>query len=248
MKQRKYVWLSTGIVLVLWGIFALIADNQLKMPTPWSTFKSLIVIMSEEGFLVMVWATFRRAMVGFLLAFSSALALGIVSGVSAPVYYLMRPIVLAQRSIPTMAVILVAIIWLGREGAPLLVCVLIVFPIIYSAVVTSIRDVDKKLLEMVEVYGLSRGQKLKHLYLPSIRSSLLGVSAAAISLNLKITIAAEVLGQPGKGIGTGFQLEKVSLNTAGIFAWAIVAIVLGALLEYLVSPAFLGLFFKRLKH
>lgn len=234
--------ISTLSVILIWWIAAILTDNSIKIPTPTEVLKALGEILSDPNFLNQVLNTLRRAVLGFLVAFFFGVVLGIGAGILAPLYHFLRPVVVAQRSVPTMAVILLAIIWLGRELAPILVSVLVIFPIIYSAVVNGIREVDGKLLEMAQVYHLSKRRKLMYLYLPSIRSALYAVAAAAISLNLKVIIAAEVLSQPGMGMGTGFQIEKAALNTAGVIAWAVIAIFLGAFLEYLVSPGFLRKF------
>ena len=241
MKNRRYVLISTVVVILLWWIAASIVKDSVTLPSPQETVLALLEIMASKTFLLQVFGTLRRAMFGFAIAFGAGLVLGVGAGISTPLFYLLKPIVLTQRSVPTMAVILLAIIWFGRELAPILVCVLVIFPIIYSAVVNGIRNIDQQLLEMATVYHISKRRRLVHLYLPSIRSALFAVAAAAVSLNLKITIAAEVLSQPGLGIGTGFQIEKSVVNTAGVIAWAIVAIVLGALLEFLVSPKFVGM-------
>lgn len=247
MKNRRYVLISTGVVILLWWLASSIVKSSVKLPSPQETVLALLKIMSSKTFIWQVFATLQRAITGFAIAFVAGLVLGIGAGISTPLFYLLKPIVLAQRSVPTMAVILLALIWLNRELAPILVCVLVIFPIIYSAVVNGIRGIDEKLLEMASVYHLSRKRRLFHLYLPSIRSALFSVAAAAISLNLKITIAAEVLSQPGLGIGTGFQIEKSVVNTAGVIAWAVIAIMLGALLEFLVSPRFLKIFRSLMK-
>ncbi len=241
MKSRHYTLLSITILVILWWIGAVLADNPIKFPTPIETLIAFSDIVTSKTFFLQVLSTLRRAMIGFVIAFAGGVCLGIVSGVSNQAYYLLRPLILAQRSVPTMAVILLALIWLGRDIAPILVGIILIFPIIYSAVVDGIRHVDVQLLEMVKVYHISKKKRLYHLYLPSIRSSLFAVASAAISLNLKVTIAAEVLSQPGQGIGTGFQMEKIALNTAGLLAWAVIAIALGALLEFLVSPRFFNL-------
>lgn len=242
LKNRRYVLISTVIVVLLWWVAARIVNSPVKLPSPQETVLALFEILTSKMFFFQVLGTLRRAIIGFLIAFGAGLVLGIGAGISTPLFYLLKPIVLAQRSVPTMAVILLAMIWLSRELAPILVCVLVIFPIIYSAVVNGIRNIDRQLLEMAQVYHLSRKRRLIHLYLPSISSALFAVAAAAVSLNLKITIAAEVLSQPGLGIGTGFIIEKSVVNTAGVIAWAIVAIVLGALLEFLVSPQFIHMF------
>lgn len=217
---------------------ALIVDNSVKIPSPVETLKALLVIIRHPKFLLQVFNTLERTLIGFTIAFISGLALGIVSGLVQPVYYLLRPLILAQRSVPTMAVILLALIWLNRELAPILVGVIVIFPIIYSAVVTGIKNIDRRLLEMAQVYHLSRKKRLRHLYLPSITASLRAVAAAAISLNLKLSIAAEVLSQSGNAIGTEMHFEKMVINTAAVIAWAFIAIILGWLLETLVSLRF----------
>lgn len=231
--------LSIVIILILWKVISFIVNRSIKIPSPEETFKALITIITGKYFLLQMVASLRRILIGFLVSFVMGLVLGVLSGLFDPIYYLLKPIILTQRAIPTMAVILLSLLWLNREMAPILVGVLVIFPIIYSAVVNGIRQIDKKLLEMCQVYQIKCKRRLLHLYLPSIQSALLSVSAAAVSLNVKIIIAAEVLSQPKYSIGTGFQMEKMAFNTAGVFAWAIIAILLAGVLEYLVSFKYL---------
>ena len=245
LKNRNYALLSTAIILLLWWLAAATVNNSVTIPSPIETIKALMEIITSKYFLLQVLGTLKRALSGFAIAFISGVVFGVLSGVFSPIYYLLRPLVIAQRSVPTMAVILLALIWLDNAIAPILVGVIVIFPIIYGAVVNGVREMDVQLLEMAQIYHLSRKKKLRHLYLPSISSSLRAVAAAAISLNLKITIAAEVLGQANNAIGTGFQLEKVSLNTAGVLAWAMIAILIGWLLETIVGLKFMRLFVKR---
>lgn len=227
--------ISTAALLLLWGIISYIVDNPVTIPTPVDTFKALMRIVSDQYFIIRVIESLKRIVISFMIAFGFGVVLGMLSGAFTPVYYLLKPLMLIQRAIPTMAVILLALIWLDREIAPILVCVLVVLPIIYSAVVTGVREIDPKLMEMTSIYNFSNRKKLKHLYIPSIWTSLVSVSSAAISLNVKIAIAAEVLSQPKYAIGTGFVMEKVALETAGVLAWALIAIVLVALFQWLIE-------------
>lgn len=238
LKNRKYAIISTVLVIFMWTIIALIVDNSIKIPTPMETLRALKEIVSHEYFYIQLLSSMKRFLIGFGLSLILGVTLGMLSGFFTPIYHLLQPIVLTQRAAPTMGVILLALIWFEREVAPILVCVLVIFPIIYSAVVNSVRHIDKQLLEMTSIYELSRKRKFIHLYLPSIRSSLLSVASAAIGLNIKINLAAEVLSQPKYAIGTGFQMEKAALNTAGVFAWSIVAIALAGFFEYLIKIIF----------
>lgn len=234
-KNRKYMFISTVVLVGLWWILAWIVDSSIKIPSPYETFQNMVKIITNPYFALQLFNSLRRILLGFTISFVCGVALGMISGFSDPVYYLLKPLILIQRAVPTMAVILLALIWLNRESSPILVGILVIFPIIYSAVVSGIREIDVKLMEMADIYHLSLGRKLRHLYFPSIRSSLASVSAVALGLNIKISIAAEVLSQPKHAIGTGFQMERVALNTAGVLAWSFIAIILAGILEVILG-------------
>lgn len=238
LKNKKYAVLSVAAILLIWAAAAMAVQNSVKIPSPAETAQAFILIISDSNFYRQVLTSLGRILIGFGISFGAALVLGIIAGFVAPVYYLLHPIVLAQRAMPTMGVILLALIWLNREVAPILVGILIIFPIIYGAVVNAIQNIDFKLLEMAQVYRLKPSTRIKHIYLPSIRSALAAVSSAAISLNVKVGIAAEVLSQPRYAIGTGFVMEKAALNTAGVLAWSLVAIMIAGGLELLVKIIF----------
>lgn len=233
--NKKYQIISILIILTLWTIFAYVVDNTVKIPSPYETFIELIKIICNDKFLLQVTSTLTRVIISFSIAFVLGLVLGVVSGFNEGVYYLLNPIILILKSMPTMAVILLSLIWLGREISPILVCFLICFPIIYTAVVNGIVNIDKKLLEMTDIYRFTKSNKLKHLYLPSIKSALVTISATSFSLTIKVCIAAEVLSQPKYSMGTGFQMEKVALNTAGVLAWSVIAIVIAGIFELLIT-------------
>lgn len=237
-RNRIYMLISTVIIFILWWVLADLVDNQIKFPTPYDTLENFIRIVTGDKFFLMVYYSVRRLIIGFSISFVIGLVLGLLSGVSNTFYYFVKPIILTLRSVPTMAVILLSLIWLSREISPILVVSLIVFPIIYNAVVDGIRNIDNQLLEMATIYKLSRRRKIFHLYFPSIKSSLASVLAAAISLNVKISIAAEVLSQPKYGIGTGFQMEKYAINTAGVLAWTIIAVFIAGFFEWLIRLIF----------
>lgn len=225
-QNRLYTVISIVFIIALWKFISIWVDNSIMIPSPKSTVMEFIKIIRSQNFIIIVLSTLVRVMIGFLISFISALTLGLLSGFFKPVYYLLKPLIVIQKSIPTMAIILLAIIWLKSEKAPILVGILIIFPIIYATVIQGIKSVDIKLIEMAKVYKLSKMTVMKDIYIPSIRSSLISVASATIGLNLKVIIAAEVLSQPSVSIGTSFQIEKANLNTAGVFAWALVSIII----------------------
>ena len=230
-KELLYTIISTIVLIILWKILSVIVDKEILIPSPENTFIETIRIVRGPNFINSVVNTVKRAIMGFMMALAAGISLGMLGGFSKPIYYLLRPIVLINKAVPTMAMILLALIWLQSEKAPILVGFVVIFPVIYENVVQGIRNVDVKLVEMMSMYEVSRLGMLKDLYMPSIRSYLYGGLSAAMGLNLKIIIAAEVLSQPKISMGTSFQIEKANLNTAGVFAWSLITIFLAGLLE-----------------
>lgn len=231
VKEFLYTTLSVCALLVIWKTLSVIVDREILIPSPESTLREMLRISSHPNFLTAIFNTLRRAIIGFFMALGMGVSLGMLSGFYKPVYFLLKPFVLINKAVPTMAMILLALIWLESEKAPILVGFVVIFPVIYENVVQGIKNVDVKLVEMMDIYEVSSLTKLKDLYLPSIRSYLHGATIAAMGLNLKIVVAAEVLSQPRISMGTSFQIERANLNTAGVFAWALITIILAGILE-----------------
>ncbi|MEW6698557.1 MAG: ABC transporter permease subunit [Bacillota bacterium] len=165
----------------------------------------------------------------------TALFLGVLAGFWRPLHYLLNPLVVTIKATPTVSIILLALIWLDTERAPILIGLLIIFPILYTSIATGIQDVDAKLVEMSKMYQVKKSSMVRELYLPSMLPYLLSASSTALGLNLKVIITAEVLSQPNISMGTSLQMEKVYLNTAGVFAWTLIAILIAALFDYVLA-------------
>ncbi len=242
--ERKYLYISVICSVVLWKLISVWVGKPVIIPSPEETLDNLIKIIKNPSFSTIMYYSLRRMFVGFTITISLALILGSISGIYKPVYYLLKPIVTIFKSIPTMAVILLAIIWLESEKAPMLVGALVCFPIMYQNVVEGIENADKKLIEMTKLYKISKFKIMKEVYLPSMKTYLLAALSTTSGLNIKIVIAAEVLCQPQISIGTNFQIERSNLNTGGVFAWSIIAIVIASsfdiILKYIKQRSKLG--------
>ena len=54
---------------------------------------------------------------------------------------------------------------------------------------------------------------------------------SGIGVAWKVVIAAEVLCQPVRAVGTGLQFSQMNLETAEVMAWTVMAIILSWLSE-----------------
>ncbi len=134
-----------------------------------------------------------------------------------------------------MAIIILALIWLNNEIVPIFIGFIMVFPILYETVLKGIQNVDEKIIIMAETYKVDKSTIIKDIYIPSVLLSLNNIISSALGINLKMVIAGEVLSQPKYAIGSNLQLQKMYLNTSGVFAWIIIILVIAKMLEYILE-------------
>ena len=230
-KNKRYILLSVIVLVIAWHIIAKLINKEIIVPEPISVLKSLIEIIREKNFKRVLLSSLSRSCISFLISVLTALILGILSGLIKPFYNLMKPVVAILKAVPTMAIVILALIWLESEKAPILIGVILVFPVLYHSVVEGMHSVDIKLLQMAKLYSVSKKYIIKDIYLPVISSYLFSSIGAALGLTLKAVIAGEVLGQPKYSIGGSMQLEKMYLNTSGVFAWIIIVVLISVIVE-----------------
>ena len=83
-------------------------------------------------------------------------------------------------------------------------------------------------------FELSGGQKRRAVYLPAVMPYLLSACRVSVGMALKAGVAGEIIGLPRWSIGEQLYLSKLYLNTADLFAWSFVIIVLSVALEKLL--------------
>ncbi len=245
LRDREISLSSKLLIIIFWIIISRIIDNDIILPTITSTVNGLGKIISNPNFFNIIGYSILRSLFGFVISLSIAILMGVLARISKFIYNLMVPFVNFLSSTPTIAIIILALIWLNNEIVPLFVGFIMVFPILYETILKSMLNIDNKVLEMAKVYNVNRMNIIKEIYLPSIFIGLSNILSSAMGINLKMVIAGEVLSQPRYAIGTNLQLQKIYLNTSGVFAWIIIILAIGKLYEYLMKGLVLCIKSKR---
>jgi sulfonate transport system permease protein len=158
--------------------------------------------LQEIGLLVPnVLASVQRVSVGWGVGAAVAMILGLAVGFSRPVEGLLAPTLNALRAVPSLAWVPLFVLWLGIGETPKLTLIALgaFFPV-YTNLVSGIRQIDRKLIEVGHAYGL-RGWNLMHEILlpaafPSLATGLrLGLAQAWLFL-----VAAELIAA-SRGLG-----------------------------------------------
>jgi NitT/TauT family transport system permease protein len=214
-------WFFLGVVLFLaaWEAAARYMGGALVLPGPFLVLKKLLALVPTGRFMVSLGRSFIRVILGVLIAAPLGIAAGIGSGLSRRVYAVLSPLFSVIAATPVMSVILIAFLWFGQERTPVFTAFLMVFPVMAANTIEGIKSVEPGLAELFQVYRIPAREKLFSLYLPSILPFILGGLRSGLSLCWKVVVAAEVLVQPLRALGTGMQNAKAQLETTELFAW-----------------------------
>lgn len=234
-EKRLIAFLSTLVLLLVWKVISIGIDADIILPPPEDVILRLALIAQNKSFWQAVGNTTARTLYGFILSFSAGFITGIACGTSTRISAALSPVISVIRTIPVMSVILLAMIWFKTDMVPVFVCFLMIFPIITANVSQGISEVDKSLIEMASAFKLSKYNILFHITIPSTIPFVLAGVRAAVGIAWKSVIAAEVLSQPIRAIGTGIQFSQMNLETAEVMAWTVLAIILSKVSEFAVE-------------
>lgn len=134
LKNNKTKTLGVVLLLMFWYLIYYFVGNSIIIPSPIETFIEFKSIVLEERFLFIIGGTFTRTIIAFIIAVVLAGIVGILSAVSNIIYNFLIPILKLLKTMPTMAMVILALIWLKNDKAPILMAILAIFPIIYEGI------------------------------------------------------------------------------------------------------------------
>jgi NitT/TauT family transport system permease protein len=239
MKKILFVFfVPTAILLCVWYLASIHIASSLILPSPLFVFTRFLLLIKENLFWEHVFYTILRTILSFLYSLVISIILGIAIGFSKSFSLLLKMPLSVIKATPVVSFILLALFWFTTSQVPIFVSVLMTLPIITSSVALGIANIDIKLRQMARVYGLTKKQKILHIYLPSVFPSFASGALSAFGLSWKVVVAAEVISLPKRAIGTSLQTAKVHIETADVFAISILIIALSFVLELLLSALF----------
>lgn len=229
--QNSPKFLSIFFFLIIWEGVALYIDNSLLFPRVSEIFLSLKNLVASGDFILILWNTLSRFFISIVFSLILAIIFSVASYRYEVISFLLFPFIIFLRAVPTIAIIIVVLIWSSVERVPIVVGMLILFPILYESILGGIKNVDKNLLKMSKVFKVSTKRVVRDIYIPSIYYSISSNIPSYIGLTFKVIIAGEVLSQESLSIGGEIFINKIYLESSNIFAWIIVVIVLNYFLE-----------------
>ena len=226
--------------LGVWQLAALWVDLELLLPSPAAVGRSLAALAGTTEFWLSALFTLLRVFLGLLGGALLGTVLAFLTHFFPWADLLFSPAIRVIRATPVVSFILLIYLWVTRANIPGVIAAMMVLPVVWSGVTGGLSAVDPQLLELARAYRFSRWKTLRLIYLPSLRPHFISGFLTAFGLAWKSGVAAEVICPPRLAIGPRIQQARLSLETAELFAWTLVIIVLSLALEALLRRILKG--------
>lgn len=230
-------WRKPVILLVwlfLWQFASDWLGREIFLVSPIRTVETLIVLAQEQEFWYSIGLTLLRIMSGFLQALFVGSVLAFCGWRFPLVHDFLSPVLHVMKAMPVASFIILALLWVGGSYVSILCAFIMVMPIVYVNFYQGLCGVDQKLLEVGQMFALSRRQLAQRIYIPSLKPYMVSACTVGIGFCWKSGVAAEVIGLPNHTIGMQLYSAKVNLMTPELFAWTLVIILLSVSIEKVV--------------
>ena len=224
--------MSVFLALLLWQAVALIVDETLLLASPLAVLLRLLNIWREPHFLGALFFSFSRIVLGFLAALAAGTVLSALAARFKVLETLLYPYMLAVKTVPVAALIVIAFVWFSSATLSSFICFLIVLPTVYTSLLAALGSVDGKMTEMASIFRLPYLSRLTAIYLPHIKPHFLSVCALAAGLAFKSGIAAEIIAVPASAsVGEMIYYAKLYLQTADLYVWTLLIVLMSVAFE-----------------
>lgn len=232
-KKRKII--IALIWLVIWQIMAALIAEEILLPSPLLVFKRFLDLLVQKEFYLAILSSIGKIMIGFVISIFFGLILAFISYKSNLFYDFINPIILIFRSIPLASLVIFLLFWIKTKNLSILVSFIMAMPIIYTNSYVGLRSIDKKLIEMADIYQIKEIDRLRSIYFIKTKAFIKSSIISTSGLVLKAGIAAEVIGLPDNSIGKSLYNSKIYLDMPSLLAWTLAILILSFLFEYVLK-------------
>ncbi|MBC3953782.1 ABC transporter permease [Pseudomonas triticifolii] len=205
-----------------------------QMPAP-SEIVLTLCDLADGALWKHISASLLRVLSGFAIGASLALVFAAWVGLSREAEAYLEPTFAGLRSIPSLAWVPLLLLWLGIGETSKIVLIAIgaFFPV-YLNGVAAIRGIDRKLVEVGQMYGFSRYRLTRRILLPAALPGLFTGLRSGMSLAWMFLVAAELIAAT-KGLGYLLSDGRETSRPDIVLAAIVVLATLGKLSDGLLA-------------
>lgn len=220
--------------LLVWQVTSMAVGSGLILAGPVETATALVRLLPTAAFWGQVGFSTLRIVGGSLAGYACALAFAAAAWRFPLVRTLLHPALSVIKGTPVACVVVLLLIWIGSRNVSAIAVFLLVLPGVYFPVLTGLDELDAGQRELFKVFGARGLTRLLALVWPGILPYITAASSTVLGMSWKAGVAAELIGVPTGSIGERIYQAKLLLETADLFAWTIVVVLLSWVFERIV--------------
>ena len=221
--------------LAVWQLAAAAVGQELLIPYPKAVLLTLCQLANTADFWRAVVFSMLRITAGYILGVAAGTVGAVLSARFAVFNAVFSPILHLIRAVPVASFIILALVWIKSAYLAVFISFLMVMPIIWNTVQSGIEGIDRRYIEMAQVFKVSPLKILVSVKIPFIMPSFAASATAALGFAWKSGVAAEVICRPANSLGRLLQDAKLYLETPRVFAVTVTVALLSLLLETFVK-------------
>lgn len=234
---------AIALVLVVWQLLIStgVADDPTKLPSPSDVWGELRVAWLQGTLHEYIWTSVSRGLLGFLLALAIGTPLGLLVARVRFVRAAIGPILSGLQSLPSVAWVPPAVIWLGLNDKMMFAVILLgAVPSIANGLVSGVDQVPPLFLRAGRTMGATGLKGTWHIVMPAALPGYLAGLKQGWAFSWRSLMAAEIIASsPDLGVGLGQLLEN-GRNTSSmstVFFAILLILIVGIAIDLLIfSP------------
>ncbi|MFF2652226.1 ABC transporter permease [Streptomyces sp. NPDC058045] len=230
------------LVLVVWQllVWAKVTDAY-KLPSPSAVWGEIHDAWLRGTLLGYIWTSVSRGLLGFALALVIGTPLGLLVARVRFVRAAIGPILSGLQSLPSVAWVPPAVIWLGLNDSMMFTVILLgAVPSIANGLVSGVDQVPPLFLRAGRTLGATGLRGTWHIVMPAALPGYLAGLKQGWAFSWRSLMAAEIIAQsPDLGMGLGQLLEAGRTNSSMsmVFLAILLILVVGIAIDLLIfSP------------
>jgi NitT/TauT family transport system permease protein len=231
------------VVLVVWqGLISLnIVTNPAKLPSPGDVWAEVEDQWLKGTLFGYIWGSVSRGLLGFALALVIGTPLGLLVARVKVVRAAIGPILSGLQSLPSVAWVPPAVIWLGLDSSVMYTVILLgAVPSIANGLVSGVDQVPPLFLRAGRTLGATGLRGTWHIVMPAALPGYVAGLKQGWAFSWRSLMAAEIIAQGGDmGMGLGQLLEvgRTSSSMALVFLAILLILFVGIAIDQLLfSP------------
>ena len=202
------------------------------MASPTDTFIALWKLVKTADLWYNLGISLGRIILGILGGSVIGGTLGILAGLKQRWQAFLEPTRWVVMTVPSIIILVLVLLLFGLGSIQVIVMTgIITLPFTYVSTLEGIQAIDRRLIEMAQVYKISRGLRLTNIYLPGIGAAVMAGLTLAAGIGIRAVILAEFMGA-NDGIGHSLFLSWTHLNTPELYSWILLTFALLAIIEF----------------